>query len=101
MRRKVTVVVIAYNQQETISQTIESILSQKGDFELEVIVADDCSNDDTPSICKTYREQFPDTIRLLLQTSNQGITKNFIDAIRMTTGEIGRASCRERVYVLV
>ena len=53
----VTVIVITYNQQNYIRECLDSILSQKTDFEYKVYIHDDCSTDDTFSILKEYYEK--------------------------------------------
>jgi len=83
----VSVFIITYNQQKTIAQTIESILEQMGDFTLELIIGEDCGTDNTREICKTYQQKFPHQITLLLQDTNQGITKNYIDTLRLCRGK--------------
>lgn len=82
----VSVIIITYNQEKTIAQTIESILMQNGDFTLELIIGEDCSTDNTVNICKAYQQNNSQQIRLLSQDENQGIVKNFIDTIRLCRG---------------
>ena len=82
----VPVAVITYNQEKTIAQTIDSILMQKGDFTLELIVGEDCGGDATREICVAYQKKYPETIKLLLQDTNQGLLKNYIDSIRLCRG---------------
>lgn len=86
-RIKISVAVITYNQQNTIGQTLDSILCQKGDFDLEVVVGEDCSTDDTYSICGEYAERYPNVIRLLPNSHNLGIMANFTRVMRACTGE--------------
>ena len=52
------VIVPCYNQEDYVSECIESILAQKTDFRYEVLVGDDCSDDSTPEIVKKYAEKF-------------------------------------------
>ena len=56
---KISVGVITYNQQTTIRQTLDSILMQKGDFDLELVIGEDCSTDNTRAICEEYKKAYP------------------------------------------
>ena len=51
---KISVGVITYNQESTIRQTLDSILMQRGDFDLEIVIGEDCSTDNTRTICEEY-----------------------------------------------
>jgi len=51
---KFSIVTPSYNQGKYIRQTIESVLSQKGNFEIEYFVMDGGSTDDTVKIIKKY-----------------------------------------------
>jgi glycosyltransferase involved in cell wall biosynthesis len=84
---KLSVGIITYNQQETIAQTLDSILCQQGDFELEVVIGEDCSTDNTWAICKEYAERYPEQVVLLENTSNLGIMANFARVMKACTGE--------------
>jgi len=63
---KVSVSLITYNHKDFIAKTIESVLMQKVDFDYEIIIGDDCSNDGTNEILKAYQEKYPDKIQLIL-----------------------------------
>lgn len=85
-RPDVSAFIITYNQEKTIAQTIESILMQEGDFTLELVIGEDCGTDGTREICRAYQQRYPDRITLLLQDTNQGITKNFLDTLQLCRG---------------
>ncbi len=85
---KVSVAVITYNQEKTIGQTLDSILMQKGNFELEVVIGEDCSKDGTWRICKEHEERFPDRVRLLPNTQNLGIMGNVARTFRSCSGDL-------------
>ena len=84
---KISVAVITYNQQDTIRQTLDSILMQKGDFDLELVIGEDCSSDSTLSICREYVEQYPDKVKLLSGPQNLGITANYFRTLQTCTGD--------------
>lgn len=85
---KISVAVITYNQQETIAQTLDSILCQKGDFQLEVAVGEDCSTDQTNAICQEYALRYPEQVVLLNNKKNLGIMRNFANTIKHCTGDL-------------
>lgn len=74
---KISVAVITYNQQDTIRQTIDSILMQKGDFQLELVIGEDCGADNTLYICKQYASKYPDVVIVLPNVHNLGIMANY------------------------
>ena len=47
---KLNVLLITYNQEEYIKQTLDSLLMQTTTFDFNVVVADDCSTDKTLDI---------------------------------------------------
>ena len=83
---KISVVVTAYNHENYIAQCLDGILQQKGDFTLEVILGDDCSQDKTRQIMHTYQEKHPDIFMLLPPRANMGITKNIKRCLDACTG---------------
>jgi glycosyltransferase involved in cell wall biosynthesis len=84
---KVSVLTRTYNQERFISQTIESALMQKTNFQYEIVVADDFSTDGTRSIVQDYADRYPEKIRPLLNPHNLGGVENFVNAYHNCTGE--------------
>jgi glycosyltransferase involved in cell wall biosynthesis len=84
---KVSVVSISYNQENFIAQTLESFLMQKTNFNFEIIIADDCSTDNTAKIISGYATRFPDLIKPILRKKNVGIQENLVDALSQATGD--------------
>lgn len=72
----VSVIVLTYNHEKYIARALDSILMQKGAFSFEILIGDDASQDGTVKILKEYKEKYPQTIRLFLNTRNIGATKN-------------------------
>lgn len=84
---KVSVCLITYNHAKYITQTIESILMQKVNFDWELIIADDFSTDGTREIIDSYKTKYPDLIKLILQEKNVGAAQNFVDLIAYPKSE--------------
>lgn len=61
----VSVNMITYNHEPYIRQAIEGVMMQKTDFEFELIIGEDCSQDKTREICFEYQKRYPDKIRVL------------------------------------
>ena len=87
----VTVGVIAYNSGKTIVETLESVRNQTYPLSnIELLIADDCSPDDTVKIAEKWLEKFGglfENARILTSSSNQGITHNMNQALRAAKGE--------------
>lgn len=87
MTPKVSVMIITYNQADLIEETIMSVLSKPVYPNLEIVVADDCSTDGAQAVLKDIQARYPDTIKLILNEKNLGITRNCNAAFFATTGE--------------
>ena len=84
---KVSVCVVTYNQEKYIRQCLDSILTQKVNFNFEIIVADDSSFDGTRDILNEFFVNYPSIIKLHLHSENIGPYKNFIYAHSQAVGE--------------
>lgn len=85
----ISVCVITYGHEKYIQQAIESILMQVTNFDLEVIVANDKSPDNTNEIIKSIVQNHPkgSLIKYLSREKNLGMMPNFLDAINKCTGK--------------
>lgn len=72
----VSVAIPTYNQEKYISTTIDSVLSQKTNFDFEVVIGDDCSTDATRVILDDFCNRYPDKIRVIRNDCNLGLVLN-------------------------
>lgn len=63
---KFSIVTPTYNRAEYLAQTIESVLTQKGDFEIEYLIIDGASTDATLEMVKTYQRELENKTRPLV-----------------------------------
>lgn len=80
----VSVVMTTYNGSGFIHQQMESVLAQSYP-NIEVIVVDDCSTDNTIEIVNSFREKHPG-IKIYVNETNLGYIKNFEKGCRLATG---------------
>lgn len=84
----VSVCVVTYNSSKYIIETLESIKAQTYS-EIELIISDDCSTDDTTNICRLWVRQNNDRfLRCIITetTTNSGVATNLNNAISNCTG---------------
>lgn len=84
---KISVIVTTFNHEKYIIQSLESILCQQGDFEMDVIIGDDCSTDNTRFIVQQFQDKYPSIISLLPAEPNLGITKNLKRCLDACSGD--------------
>lgn len=80
----ISVIVPAYNVENTISETLDSILSQTYK-EIEIIVVDDGSNDKTGKIIDQYEALYVQV--RAIHTINRGVTAARLAGVEVSTGE--------------
>lgn len=86
---KVSVCMITYNHADYIKKAIDGILSQIGNFEIELVIANDNSPDNTDEIIKTciQNNKTKHKIKYIHNTQNIGMMPNFEQAINNCDGD--------------
>jgi len=82
---KVSVVIPCYNYAKFLPLAVESVLKQETNFEFEVIIVDDGSDDESYQIAKTYQETSDIHIHVI-QQSNAGVAAARNRGIRTAKG---------------
>lgn len=103
---KVSVVIISYNTGQRLLETLESIINQSYE-NIEIIIADDNSTDNSISIYKKWIEEKKETLKniniiLLDNKVNRGIEKNICNAIQKSSGDFIKVigdDIMERSYI--
>ncbi|MBK7338828.1 MAG: glycosyltransferase [Saprospirales bacterium] len=76
MKPLVSVSMICYNAEPFIAEAIEGVLQQQTSFEIELVIGDDCSQDETRRIIEEYGAKYPGKISVVPKGENLGITGN-------------------------
>jgi glycosyltransferase involved in cell wall biosynthesis len=84
---KLSVMMLTYNHERFIAQALASILSQRVNFDYEIVVGEDCSNDGTRAVLMDFYRRYPDRIVPLLQNRNIGMMRNLQATISACRGQ--------------
>lgn len=76
MTPDISVAIITYNHALYIERALASVLEQKTDLVVEILVGDDGSTDGTTNIVKRYEEQYPGKIKAFYHDRSQVIYVN-------------------------
>ncbi len=83
MKKKLSIIITNFNNERYISKCINSILNQKKYFsKIDLIIIDDCSNDDSLKIIKKYLKF--KNIKLIKNKKNLGLIKSCNKAIELS-----------------
>ncbi len=94
---KISVITPCFNSETFIEETIESVLSQRGSFEIEYVIVDGGSTDKTVSIVQRYKEavesgRFPFKCHQVsitwLSEKDEGIYDALAKGFRLVTGDV-------------
>lgn len=83
----VSVIVLTYNQENTIGRTLESIVGQEVDFDFEVVIGEDGSSDGTRLICEQFQKRFPNLVRIQPPAPNKGLLRNYKECLDACLGK--------------
>lgn len=81
----VTVICSCYNHANFVTESIQSVLNQSHK-NIQLIVVDDCSTDDSVTVIEKFIAAFPQII-FIKNENNLGITKSFNDAAQLAEGD--------------
>ena len=89
---RVSIGLPVYNGESFVGRAIESILGQSFS-DVELIITDNCSSDQTESICRSY-EALDSRVRYIRNADNIGVIANFNKVFEYATGEFFKwAAC--------
>jgi glycosyltransferase involved in cell wall biosynthesis len=81
-----SVCIITYNHEQYIEQAVRSVLEQKTDFNVEIVIGEDGSTDRTAEVLRTMF-QAESKVRLELAVQNQGMMRNLANTYANCRGE--------------
>jgi glycosyltransferase involved in cell wall biosynthesis len=85
-RLKISVVILTYNHERYIRHCLDTVLEQRGPFQLEIIVGDDCSSDGTRGLVEEHAAQTGAVLKLITSDKNVGMLKNMQRCLAACSG---------------
>lgn len=85
-RPKISIIMGVYNCEDTLSESIESILNQTYE-NWEFIICDDCSTDLTYKIASDYAKVYPKKIKVIKNIQNHGLAYSLNHCLKYVTGK--------------
>lgn len=83
--KKIVVLLSTYNGEQYLEEQLESILWQKTEYQVDLLIRDDGSDDGTMEILKAYEEKYAPHISVLYE-ENIGYIKSFFELIQKAEG---------------
>lgn len=83
---EVSIIMLSYNHENYIKKAILSVLSQKIESNIEIIIGDDCSTDNSSNTIMKFYQKYPNVIIPVIRKKNIGASNNFYDLLRRAKG---------------
>jgi glycosyltransferase involved in cell wall biosynthesis len=86
---KVSVCMVTYNHGKLIREAIDGVLAQQTDFDVELIIGNDRSSDETDSVINEILQNHPQAhrIKYFNHAENKGMMRNFGFVLEQCTGQ--------------
>lgn len=84
---EISVCIVTYNHEKYIENCIKSVLNQSTNFEFEVIIGDDYSQDGTRDIIERLKWDYPGKIKTIFHEKNLGPWGNFYETHNQAKGK--------------
>lgn len=97
MKEQIDVLLATYNGEKYLKEQLDSILNQTYQ-NIQLIISDDCSKDDTRNILKEYEEK-DSRVKVYYQNENIGCIKNFEFLLKQVKNKIYMLSDQDDVWM--
>lgn len=81
----VSVLITFYNQEEYVDKALKSVLEQKTEFDIEILIGDDGSSDNTINVINKWIEKYPEKIKVYIMERDG---KKYISGFRASKNRL-------------
>lgn len=85
---KISVCIVTFNHARYIEDCLSSVLGQQVNADLEILVGDDCSSDETRNIVSSFAQRYPDIVIPVFHPKNIGASHNYQYLINQADGDL-------------
>ncbi len=83
----VSIAITTYNLEKWLPRAVDSVLAQETTFPIEIVIGDDCSQDATLGVIRSYMERYPTVVRSPERNSNLGMSRNYSETLDLCQGK--------------
>ncbi len=83
---KISVIMLTYNHEKYVEKAVQSVCAQQGDFQLEIIIGDDCSTDNTAEVIDELAAKHKE-IKIFRPEKNIGMHANLKKCLSLAEGD--------------
>lgn len=84
-KKSISFIIPIYNSEKTIEDCIESIIKNKKKYDIEIVLINDGSTDNSENVCKKYLEKYKNNIIKYYNFKNQGVSSARNHGIELAT----------------
>lgn len=84
-KKSISFIIPIYNSGKTIEDCIESIIKNKKNYDIEIVLINDGSTDNSENVCKKYLEKYKNNIIKYYNFKNQGVSSARNHGIELAT----------------
>ena len=84
---KLSIIICTYNRAKELQRALECVFGQQTNFDFEVVVGNDCSTDGTESLLASFKERYPERLKVSTLEKNSGVGTNWAKAMMLAQGE--------------
>lgn len=85
---KISVCIVTFNHARYIEDCLASVVAQQVNANLEILVGDDCSTDETRTIVSCFAQRFPEIVKPIFHQENIGASHNYQYLINQADGDL-------------
>ena len=84
---KLSIIICTYNRERELKRALTCVMGQQVNFEMEVVVGNDCSSDGTDALLASFQEKYPGLLIVNTLEKNSGVGTNWAKAVMLARGE--------------